>query len=122
MQASTCVSPRVSHGLVHTRSPYPARNISTSGLSAPTPHPCSSTEIQNRCVSILAKLYHAPSVAGEEGRGDPVGTATVGSSEAIMLGALALKKAWQTRRKAKGLDTSRPNLVMGRETHVCWEK
>ncbi|KAL6785348.1 hypothetical protein ACKKBG_A03470 [Auxenochlorella protothecoides x Auxenochlorella symbiontica] len=82
----------------------------------------SSTEIQNRCVSILAKLYHAPSVAGEEGRGDPVGTATVGSSEAIMLGALALKKAWQTRRKAKGLDTSRPNLVMGRETHVCWEK
>lgn len=81
----------------------------------------SSTMISNRCVSMLATLLHSPAV-DEHGVGDAVGAATVGSSEAIMLGALALKKRWQERRKAAGLDTSSPNLVMSSATHVCWEK
>lgn len=81
----------------------------------------SSTEIQNRCVSMLSKLYHSPSVP-DHGKGDPVGTATVGSSEAIMLGALAMKKRWQARRAEVGLDTTKPNLVMGAQTHICWQK
>jgi glutamate decarboxylase len=42
----------------------------------------------------------------------------VGSSEAVLLGGLAMKRRWQDRRKAAGLDTSRPNIVMGTETHV----
>lgn len=129
----------------------------------------SSTEIQNRCVAMLAELFHAPcmfpaqragagagaqapaadddeeplprdgdgadgadddSEAGdgdcgprvEASRPDAVGTATVGSSEAIMLGALSMKKLWAARRRAEGKDASRPNLVMGSQTHVCWQK
>ena len=86
---------------------------------------CSCTEVQNRCLNILAKLYHAPSADQPDGtdqKWNAVGTATIGSSEAIMLGALALKKRWQNARKAAGKDTSKPNLVMGRNTHVCWQK
>lgn len=50
---------------------------------------------------------------------DPVtGSDTVGSSEAVLLGGLALKRRWQERRKKAGLDTSKPNIVMGTETHV----
>jgi glutamate/tyrosine decarboxylase-like PLP-dependent enzyme len=48
----------------------------------------------------------------------PTGTDTVGSSEAVLLGGLAMKRRWQDRRKAAGLDASRPNIVMGTETHV----
>jgi len=77
--------------------------------------------IANRCVSMLASLYHSPAV-DENGVGDAVGTASVGSSEAIMLGALALKKTWAERRVAEGKDASKPNVVMGSETHICWEK
>lgn len=80
-----------------------------------------STLIANRCVSMLAHLFHSPAV-DENGDGDAVGAPCVGSSEAIMLCALALKKRWQAARAAAGKDTTRPNLVMGSETHVCWEK
>ena len=69
----------------------------------------SCTTISNRCISMLAKLFHSP--AKDD---DPIGAACVGSSEAIMLCGLAMKKRW------KGPGT--PNLVMGSETHVCWEK
>jgi glutamate decarboxylase len=81
----------------------------------------SSTLIANRCVSMLAHLYHSPAV-DENGDGDAVGAPCVGSSEAIMLSGLALKKRWQTARAAAGLPADKPNLVMGSETHVCWEK
>jgi glutamate decarboxylase len=48
----------------------------------------------------------------------PTGTDTVGSSEAVLLGGLALKRRWQERCKKAGLDVSKPNIVMGTETHV----
>lgn len=35
---------------------------------------------------MLAKLWHSPSVPDDGSPGDPVGTACIGSSEAIMLG------------------------------------
>lgn len=69
----------------------------------------SCTDIADRCVAMLSKLFHSPSEAS-----DPVGAPCIGSSEAIMLCGLAMKKRW------KGTGT--PNLVMGSETHVCWEK
>ena len=50
------------------------------------------------------------------------GTDTVGSSEAVLLGGLALKRRWQERRKNAGLDTSKPNIVMGTETHVVRDR
>ena len=73
-----------------------------------------TVEIQNRCVNMLARLYNVPD------EHDAIGTATVGSSEAIHLAGLALKRKWQDRRKpAPGV---RPNLIMGSEVQVCWEK
>ena len=75
-----------------------------------------TVEIENRCVNILARLFHAP--AGAES----VGTATVGSSEAIHLAGLALKWRWRKARDAAGEPTSTPNLVMSSSVQVCWEK
>lgn len=53
-----------------------------------------------------------------------IGTSTVGSSEACMLGGLAMKFAWRKRAKAKGMDvyTKKPNLVISSGYQVCWEK
>lgn len=53
-----------------------------------------------------------------------MGTATTGSSEAIMLGGLALKKRWQAKRKAAGksMHEPGPNIVMGAEAQVALEK
>lgn len=60
-----------------------------------------------RCVTMLTNLYH-----GEcDNNGMGTGTATIGSSEAIMLGGLAMKKAWQAKRKAAGKPYDKPNLV-----------
>jgi glutamate decarboxylase len=71
-------------------------------------------EIQQRCVRMLAELFHAP--------GKTTGTSTQGSSEAIMLGALSLKWNWRQRREAARKPTDSPNLVFGGDVHVVWEK
>ena len=55
-----------------------------------------TAEIHNRCVNMLARLFHAPE------HHDSVGCATVGSSEAIHLAGLALKWRWRARRQAAG--------------------
>ncbi|PNX77915.1 glutamate decarboxylase, partial [Trifolium pratense] len=68
-----------------------------------------TTELQNRCVNIIAHLFHAP--IGEEETA--VGVGTVGSSEAIMLAGLAFKRKWQTKRKAEGKPYDKPNIVTG---------
>ncbi|MCC6498243.1 MAG: glutamate decarboxylase [Propionibacteriaceae bacterium] len=72
--------------------------------------------IEGRCVSILSNLWNSP--AHEH----PTGTSTTGSSEAVMLAGLALKWRWRQRRTAAGLSTDRPNLVMGINVQVVWEK
>ncbi|KAG4221888.1 Glutamate decarboxylase 1, partial [Phytophthora cactorum] len=79
-----------------------------------------SADIQNRCVSMIGRLFHAPT-EHEEG-GGAVGTSCVGSSEAIMLAVLAMKKRWKNKRIAEGKSTDRPNLVMSSAVQVCWEK
>jgi glutamate decarboxylase len=73
-----------------------------------------TAEIEQRCIRMLASLFHAP--------GETTGARTQGSSEAIMLGALSLKWKWRGRREQAGKDTSRPNLVFGGDVHVVWEK
>ncbi|KAI2467857.1 glutamate decarboxylase [Annulohypoxylon bovei var. microspora] len=72
--------------------------------------------LHERCVSILAHLWGAKK--GEKA----VGSATTGSSEAIHLGGLAMKRRWQEDRKAKGLDSSKPNILMGANAQVALEK
>lgn len=72
--------------------------------------------IEDRCWRILADLWHAPDPGGA------IGTSTIGSSEACMLGGLALKRRWQHARRAAGKPTDRPNLVMSSAVQVCWEK
>jgi glutamate decarboxylase len=69
-----------------------------------------------RCVNMLSHLWHAPDAE------QATGCSTTGSSEAAMLGGLALKRRWQKRRAAEGKPTDRPNLVMGINVQVCWEK
>jgi len=73
-----------------------------------------TAEIEQRCIRMLAHLFNAP--------GETTGARTQGSSEAIMLGALALKWQWRKRREAEGKATDRPNLVFGGDVHVVWEK
>jgi glutamate decarboxylase len=72
--------------------------------------------LQDRCVNMLSRLF------GASEHHDGVGTATVGSSEAIHLAGLAMKFRWRNARKAAGLPCERPNIVMGANVQVCWEK
>jgi glutamate decarboxylase len=78
-----------------------------------------SAEIQNRCVSMIARLFNAPTETSDV---TAIGTSTVGSSEAIMLAVLAMKKRWQNQRKAAGKPWDRPNIVMNSAVQVSWEK
>ncbi len=75
-----------------------------------------TAEIERRCVNVIGRLWHAP------GTGDVTGTSTTGSSEAAMMGGLALKWRWRERMRAAGKPTDRPNLVTGVNVQVCWEK
>ncbi|KAI0007250.1 glutamate decarboxylase [Xylariaceae sp. FL0662B] len=79
-----------------------------------------SADIQNRCVSMIGRLFNAPN-GFEEGSG-AVGTSCVGSSEAIMLAVLAMKKRWKNKRLAAGKPADHPNIVMSSAVQVCWEK
>jgi glutamate decarboxylase len=74
-----------------------------------------TAELEHRCVNILGHLWHAA-------HAEAVGCSTTGSSEACMLGGMALLWRWRARRRAAGKDTARPNLVMGTNVQVCWEK
>ena len=80
-----------------------------------------TAELERRCIHMLADLWHTPHAAHGS---NAVGCSTTGSSEASMLAGLALKWRWRTRRRGAdpGADTSRPNLVMGANVQVCWEK
>ena len=74
-----------------------------------------TAELENRCVHMLADLFHAPDAAAT------IGTSTTGSSEAAMLGGLAAKWRWKAARIVSGKSTDTPNFVCG-PVQVCWEK
>lgn len=77
-----------------------------------------TAELENRCVNMLADLWNAPTDLNF------MGTSTVGSSEACMLGGMAMKFRWRNQAKKLGLDVSakKPNLVISSGYQVCWEK
>ncbi|MFK0245161.1 glutamate decarboxylase [Amycolatopsis azurea] len=70
-----------------------------------------TAELERRCVNILADLWHAPDPT------EVMGCSTTGSSEACMLAGMALKRRWSKLGRA-----GKPNLVMGANVQVCWEK
>jgi glutamate decarboxylase len=72
-----------------------------------------TAELERRCVAMLADLWHAPLPE------DATGCSTTGSSEACMLAGLALQRRWAARVHDRA---RRPNLVMGANVQVCWEK
>ncbi|MER5345741.1 glutamate decarboxylase [Streptomyces mirabilis] len=74
-----------------------------------------TAELERRCVAMLADLWNAPDPAST------VGCSTTGSSEACMLAGMALKRRWM-QRNADRYPGARPNLVMGVNVQVCWEK
>lgn len=78
-----------------------------------------TTDIQKRCVNMIASLFNIPNQTTAL---NAVGTSTVGSSEAILLAVLAMKKRWANSRRAVGKDFSKPNLIMSSAVHVCWKK
>jgi glutamate decarboxylase len=75
-----------------------------------------TADIEMRCVNMLSRLWNSPDheVA--------TGTSTTGSSEAAMLAGMALKWRWRERQRAAGKPTDRPNMIMGANVQVCWEK
>jgi glutamate decarboxylase len=75
-----------------------------------------TAELEQRCVNMLSHLWNSPD------HEEATGTSTTGSSEAAMLAGMALKWRWRDRRRAAGRPTDRPNLVMGANVQVCWEK
>jgi len=75
-----------------------------------------TAELEMRCVHMLADLWRAPKPA------ETIGCSTIGSSEACMLGGLALKWRWREKMRKQGKAADRPNLVMGSNTQVCWHK
>ena len=75
-----------------------------------------TAQIEQNCWRIIADLWHSPDPQGT------IGTSTVGSSEACMLGGLAMKRLWQHKRRDEGKSVDRPNMVMSSAVQVCWEK
>jgi glutamate decarboxylase len=75
-----------------------------------------TAEIESRCVNILANLWNSPD------HERATGCSTTGSSEAAMLAGMALKWRWRARMEKAGKATGTPNLVMGANVQVCWEK
>src|SRR3954469_12658549 len=75
-----------------------------------------TAEIEARCVKMLSALWHAPEAD------EATGCSTTGSSEAAVLRGGGFKRLWMQRRKAEGKPVDKPNLVMGINVQVCWEK
>ena len=75
-----------------------------------------TAEIETRCVNMIARLFNAPE------NETPIGVSAIGSSEAVMLAGMALKWRWKAAREAAGKSASRPNLVLGGNVQVVWEK
>ncbi len=74
-----------------------------------------TAELEGRCVHMLADLWNSPDAK------NTLGCSTTGSSEAAMLGGLAMKWRWRDKMKAAGKPTDKPNLICG-PVQICWHK
>jgi glutamate decarboxylase len=71
-------------------------------------------ELESRCIHMLADLWNSPDAA------NTLGCSAAGSSEAAMLGGLALKWNWRKKRR-RGKPSGQPNLICG-PAQICWHK
>ena len=74
-----------------------------------------TAEIEARCVHMLADLWNSPKAA------NTMGCSTTGSSEASMLGGMAMKWRWREKMRAQGKPTDKPNMICG-PVQICWHK
>jgi glutamate decarboxylase len=74
-----------------------------------------TAEIERRCVHMVSNLWNSPADA------NTVGCSTIGSSEAAMLGGMAMKRRWEAKRRAAGKPIDKPNLITG-PVQICWHK
>jgi len=74
-----------------------------------------TAEVEARCVHMLADLWHAPDAA------NAMGCSTTGSSEAAMLGGMAMKWRWREKMRVRGKAVHQPNMVCG-PVQICWHK
>ena len=70
--------------------------------------------IEERCVNIVSRLFNAPQTG--------IGASAIGSSEAVMLAGMAMKWRWKKRMAAAKKKADKPNIVMGNNVQVVWEK
>ena len=81
--------------------------------------------MEDRCAAMIGHMWGIPE--DEKFRKDFIGTSTVGSSEACMLGGLSMLFSWKHRAKANGIDIDdlhnhKPNMIIGSGYQVVWEK
>ncbi|MBC8321769.1 MAG: glutamate decarboxylase [Bacteroidetes bacterium] len=74
-----------------------------------------TAEIESRCVHMLADLWNSPDAK------NTTGCSTTGSSEAAMLGGMAMKWRWREKMKNAGKPTDKPNMICG-PVQICWHK
>ncbi|MCO5594359.1 hypothetical protein L7F22_048389 [Adiantum nelumboides] len=111
-----------------SRSPMSARGCSTSRRRSTSSTRTNtllrwpSTAAASRCSPTCGRPQSRKTKNGHRKAAE--GVATTGSSEALMLGGLAMKKRWQNKRKAEGKSFKEPgpNLVFGANCQVCIEK
>lgn len=72
--------------------------------------------IEERCINMIARMFNSPE------HEDAVGASAIGSSEAVMLAGMAMKWRWRAKRQAAGKPAEKPNLIMGSNVQVVWEK
>ncbi|MGW6696939.1 glutamate decarboxylase [Nocardia sp. NPDC055049] len=76
--------------------------------------------IEQRCVCMVADLFHAEGLRDDD-PSSATGVSTIGSSEAVMLAGLAMKWLWR-EKVGDGWKGRTPNMVMGSNVQVVWEK
>ena len=74
-----------------------------------------TAEIESRCVNIIADLWNCAEATGDRLLDDRL-------ERGGDAGGMALKWRWRERMREAGKPTDKPNLVMGANVQVCWEK
>ena len=75
-----------------------------------------TAELEMRCVNMLSRLWNSPETDSA------TGCSTTGSSEAAMLGGWPSNAAGSRGDARPGRAPERPNMVMGINVQICWEK